>query len=135
MMIDLSLSQIKRLIIKAGNHFVLGMTAEGDHLLRDSSLWDRVPISPVQQLLYLLHRKTLAQYSSYFMAHFHFLAEIDEVIQNVTDRGDRGKHMRGVSSSRQRISTCGVMRGICATKTLTQQGSDDVHKGSCRAGQ
>lgn len=36
----LSLSQIDKLIIKEENHFVLGMTVEGGHLLRIFSLWD-----------------------------------------------------------------------------------------------
>lgn len=51
---------------------MLGTTAEGARLLRASPLWDGIPASPVTQLLYLLHRKTLAQYSSSFVAHVKF---------------------------------------------------------------
>lgn len=60
------------IIINGGNHFVLGVTAEGARLLRASPLWDGIPAPPGKQLLYLLHRKTLAQYSSSFVAHFNF---------------------------------------------------------------
>lgn len=58
-----------------------------------------IPISDIEQLLYLLHRKTFARYSTLFMAHFNFLAETDMVIENVANQGDRGKHMRCVPSS------------------------------------
>lgn len=59
------------------------------------------------------------------MAHFNFLAEIDMVIQNVTDEGDSGKRVRGVLRSRQsaagqHVSAHGTMRGICTTKALNQ---------------
>lgn len=56
----LSSSQINRLNVKGGNHFVLGMTVEGGHLLRVVSLRDLIQVSGLEQLLYLLHRKTFA---------------------------------------------------------------------------
>lgn len=95
----LSLSQINRLIIRGGNHFGLGMTVEGGHLLRIFPSWNLIQIPDVEQLRYLLHRKIFAQYSALFMAHFNFLVEIDIVMQNVTNQDDRGKCTKCVLNS------------------------------------
>lgn len=78
---------------------MLRMPAEGGLLLKIFSLWDLIPISGAGPMLYLLHSKTSARYSTLFMSHFNFLAETGMVIQNAINQGGRGKCMRCVSRS------------------------------------